>query len=56
MLVYMPICTCTCRNTATALSAFELMDTRNISLNAIAVVDSEGKLVDVVSSADLKGV
>jgi CBS domain-containing protein len=40
----------------TALRAFELMDQRRTAQNGIAVVDTDGKLVDVISTHDLRGI
>lgn len=41
--------------TERALRAFELMDARNVSMNGVVLVDSAGKLTDVMSTRDLKG-
>lgn len=46
----------TIRDTAMALRGFELMDSRNFSMNGVAVVDEWGKLCDVLSTFDLKGI
>jgi CBS domain-containing protein len=40
----------------TALRAFELMDEKRTSENGVAVVDASGKLVDVISTHDLRGI
>jgi CBS domain-containing protein len=46
----------TIREDQTALRAFELMDQQRTSQNGIAVVDASGKLVDVISTHDLRGI
>lgn len=41
---------------AIALRAFEIMDSKRWSMNGVAVVDINGKLTDVISTSDLKGI
>jgi CBS domain-containing protein len=46
----------TIRENETAMRAFELMDQKRTSQNGVAVVDAKGKLVDVISTHDLRGI
>jgi CBS domain-containing protein len=46
----------TIRQDESALRAFELMDQKRTSQNGIAVVDANGKLVDVISTHDLRAI
>lgn len=46
----------TINENSTALSAFRIMDGRMLSHNAVAVVDNNNELTDVMSTHDLRGI